>query len=371
MSIYLDNHTSTKPCKAVLEYFLEKELVAAPHAFHQVGVRAFQLLEEALDSLIFRKKQETYFFTSWQEVIDRLFFALYFNEISETGKNQILILETEDAPICYAAEKLKNLGCVVKTISLDQTGDVDLKAFEEMITIKTSLVSLSHANGLTGVIFPIDKIQKICAKHQIKLHVDISYVLGKVYIDFEHMNIDFMTLSSHLIHGIQSSCLVCKRNDFFTQNEITKIPLWTQDPHLAKAFSLAVKQAELFSDRMGLEVARLKKDFEKKLLNEIEGTEILFQDAQTLPNVSVVYFPKVHAEALLFRLNKRGLFATFGGGVSQPLSSILNKANKELKYHQSSLSFALSRYTTKEEMKKAIEILKDEVLTLQKISEDL
>ena len=371
MNIYLDNHTSTKPCRAVLEFLLEKEQVLSPHAPHNLGSRAFALLEEAVSSLFFRKGKETYFFSSWQEVMDRLFFALYFNEISETGKNQILVLQTEDAPILYAAEKLKNLGCEIKTIGLDKKGNVDLKAFEDAINSKTAFFSLSYANGLTGVIHPIDKIQKICTKHQIKLHVDFSYVLGKVFVDFSSLPIDFMTFSSHLFHGTASTCLVCKRKDFFTQNEITKIPLWTQDPHLAKSFSLAVKQAELFADKMGLEVVRLKKEFEKRVLSEIEGAVVLFQDIPTLPNVSVIYFPKVHSEALLYRLNKRGVFATFGGGASQPLFTVLEHTGVDPLFHQACLSFALSRYTTKEEIEKASSIIIEEIKALQMISKDL
>jgi len=370
MNINLDNHTSTHPCKAVLEFLQDKDAYYSPHCPHKLGAKTLNLLEDALESLHFRKKENTYFFPSWQEAIDRLFFALYFNEISETGKNQILLLETEDAPMFYAAEKLKQLGCEVKLISLDKKGNVDLESLQKAINPKTCFFSISYANGLTGTIYPINQIGKICKDNGVKLHLDLSYVLGKIFIDFESLPVDFITLSSHLIHGPKGACLLTKRKDFFSQSDLTNVPLWSQDPHFAKAFSLAVKQTELFVEKMALEVTRLKKEFEKKITEGLEGVEVLFKDSLTLPNVSVIYFPKIHAEALLYKLNKKGLFATFGGGVNQPLFTVLEKSGMD-KYKHSSLSFAFSRYNTIDEITKAANIIIDEVKLLFEVSIDL
>jgi len=75
--------------------------------------------------------------------------------------------------------------------------------------------------------------------------------------------------------------------------------------------------------------------------------------------VTAIHFPHVFHEALLFRLQKRDLMATAGGGNTQPL----------FRTHDfSSISFCLSRYTTEEEVLKAAEIIIEEALFLQEIS---
>lgn len=370
MDINLDNHTATKICKTVSDFLGQDHEAALAHSPHKLGVQGYQYLVEALDVLAAKEifpNRENLFFSSLQEALHTLYLSFYINEISETGKNQILLLEIEDAPLFFAAERLKSLGCTVKTVSLNKNGLIDLEALKKAITPKTSFFSFSMAHSLTGVIQPVEEILKICKDKGVKVHLELTHAFGKIPCNFES---DFATFSAHLIHGKKGACISSKRKDFFSQNETTSIPLWSQDPIEAKAFSLAVRQALLFSDKMSLDVPRLKKQFEKKLLDTIPEVEVLFVK-NSLPNVSVIYFPKVHAEALLYYLNKKGLFASFGGGVSQPLFSIIEKLHLEAKYRYSSLSFAFSRYTTKMDLEKAVDIIYSEVTNLQILSKDL
>lgn len=370
MSVYLDNHSFTETCKTVKDFLSEDNFISLPHVPHNLGNKGMQMLEEAKDLLsteILLTDKTIYFFSSIQEAINTLFIAFMINEIQETGKNQILLCEGEEALIVFAAEKLKSFGCTVKTVPTTKEGTVNLQALRKAMNPKTSLFSLSSVNGLTGVIQPMEEIVSICGEKSVKLHVDISSALGKVPCKIDA---DFLSFSSHLIHGYQGACLGVKRADFFSQNDVTTIPLWSQDPKIAKSLALAASQALLFSNKMALDVSRLKKYFEKGLLTQIEGAEVLFK-TNSLPNVSVIYFPKVQAESLLYSLNRRGIYATFGGGTAQPLFIQIETAQLPSKYKYSSLSFALSRYTTKEQVEKAINCIREEVDLLQALSVDL
>lgn len=370
MSINLDNHSYTKVCKTVKDFLLEEHSVSLPHLPHTLGVKGLQMLQEAKDLLSTEAlfiDRGIYFFSSIQEAVNTLFTALMINEIQETGKNQILLSEGEEALIVFASEKLKSLGCTIKTIPINNEGALDLKALKKAINPKTSFFSLSLANSLTGSVHPINEISAICKENSIKLHVDVSSSLGKVPCRFDA---DFISFSSHLIHGGQGACLGLRRKDFFSQSDATTIPLWSQDPKLAKSLALSATQALLFSNKMALDVPRLKKHFETKLLEQITDLEVLFS-SNSLPNVSVIYFPKVQAESLLYRLNKRGVYASFGGGGSQPLFTQIEKSQLPSKYRYSSLSFSFSRYTTKLEMDKAVSVIVEEVNHLQSLSADL
>jgi cysteine desulfurase len=78
-------------------------------------------------------------------------------------------------------------------------------------------------------------------------------------------------------------------------------------------------------------------------------------------------FPGVHAEALLFFLSRKGVYATCGGGNTQKLSHILQACGISSELSQSALSFSLSYATTEEEIDYALEVINASVKKLREI----
>ncbi|MBX9744633.1 MAG: hypothetical protein K2X08_05420, partial [Chlamydiales bacterium] len=69
--------------------------------------------------------------------------------------------------------------------------------------------------------------------------------------------------------------------------------------------------------------------------------------------------------------NKKGVLVSLGGQFSQPLSSLLQQMGIDSFLAESAMSFALSRYTTEEEILRAAALIVDSVLSLQRLSEEL
>ena len=61
------------------------------------------------------------------------------------------------------------------------------------------------ANNETGVIQDMLSIVKWAKEQNIKVHTDAVQALGKIDIDFEELDIDAMTISSHKIYGPQGA----------------------------------------------------------------------------------------------------------------------------------------------------------------------
>ena len=53
---------------------------------------------------------------------------------------------------------------------------------------RTALVSLSWANGLTGVVQPVAEIAQLCRQRDVRLHLDATHVLGKLIFDLTSQN---------------------------------------------------------------------------------------------------------------------------------------------------------------------------------------
>ena len=100
-----------------------------------------------------------------------------------------------------AVGRLEQLGCVGKMIPATAAGYVNVEDLADSITPRTALVSLSWANGLTGVIQPLAGIAALCKQRGILLHVDATHILGKLLYDLEEVGADFISFNGDQIHA--------------------------------------------------------------------------------------------------------------------------------------------------------------------------
>lgn len=363
--IYLDHSSVTPPCSSAIERmtpFFEKYWGASfsPHKKGSEIVHSLDTRMQAIYDFVSAKKEDRFVFTSSAaEGVNQVFWSIFIEEARKNGKTHIIISELEDAPTMQCAKRLEELGCTIKIAPKTEGGLIDLDALEKLISPRTALISVTMADGLTGVIQPFDSIKEIAKKHQVRLHLDGSYALGKIPFAFES---DYLTFSGDRIHSVKGS------GGLFAKKGAPLIPFILggneQDGQRGGAFDIpsfmalsgAISQAGLYLDTMALEVVRLRDLFESIVIGKV-----LFKDQMRLPNLSLIAFKKVHQEALLYLLNRRGVFANIGGSYASHLSLI----------DETAVSFALSRMTTEDEIRRAANLINETVDTLKMISEGI
>lgn len=315
--IYLDHHTLSRP--AVIETSKLYTMLGASERDHFVLT------------------------SGGYEAVFQMLVNFYIDEIRETGRNFLLTTSIEEAPILLSMSRLEQLGCVTRLLPVDEKGLLKLSALEEALKPKTALLSISWANALTGVIQPISDIVRICHAKGVKVHLNASAIIGKIPISFEELGVDFLTFDGpQVIGGLFQK----------TKPHESSYPV---EP--LNALLLTVDQ------EFGIETARLRDTFEAEIKHALADSVILFQDADRLPHVSCIAFPGVMAEALLFNLHRRGVFASIGGGQFQKLSSQLKR---ELAH--SAISFAISHETTEDDLAEALDIIVSSVRKLSTLS---
>lgn len=382
--VYLDNHTATLLDPLVYEvmipYLTQKwgNYLQAHKKGVEVFGDVFSAYEKIYSLLNADPKEDTLIFTSSnEEAISHVFHIVYENAVRGNGKNHFLSIQSEDAPILMNLKKLDLLGCKTIYMPLDKQGVLDTKQIAESITPRCALVSISIANGMTGLIQPIEELKELCKLRGIYLHLDISFAIGKMEIDVSQIGADFITFGGDKLHGPKSSGILYVRPGIkitplicggLEQNGFRGGSLDTsQIVGLVKAIDLAKENIS----EMCLEIASLRDLFERYLEEGLEKIHILFNKCMRLPNVCVVAFEKVSADALLYALNQKGIYATLGGAHFQKLSILLESVGYPYWIADTSISFALSRFTTAEEVKFACDIIIEEVLKLRKMSEQL
>jgi cysteine desulfurase len=371
-SIYLDNHSATKPCQPALDrmkVYLEEEW-GASYAPHRMGYEQIASLDgrmQLLYDLVGARPEDRFAFTaSGAEAIQQVLWSVYLEVARKEGKCHFATSCLEDAPTIHGLKRLEELGCFVKSAPVDREGCIDVEKLSELINPRTALVSISLAQGLTGVVQPLDAILKLCEDKKVFLHVDATYAIGKIPLSFSS---DYLTFAGDRMHGLKSSgALFAKAGR--PLSPLVPGAFGIDIPSLV-SLSAAAQQSLLTLDSMGLETARLRDRLEKGIIEHVPGAKVLFATTLRLPNVTVISFPKVHQEALLYALNRKKVFASIGGAYHQNLSRLLMASGHEEIVALGAVSFALSRMTTESEIDQAIIRIAEAVAPLQSLAGDL
>lgn len=251
-----------------------------------------------------------------------IFHAIYKNFIYPTGKNIVLIsaldVETEKALQSFVA-----LGCVIKKIAPNEKGQITKKEIENSLSPKTAFLSLPFADPVTGIVYPIWEIGEYCRQMGIFFHVEISQVLGKMIFPFSTLPVDFLSFDGRLFYGLAGIAIsIIKR-------ELPISGIWREiktfdAPSLLVALGVALQKISSLQEHTCLEIARYKSIIEKKLVSTMPSTQILFPNIEKLPNTSIIAFPGIHSESMLYALHERGIYASLGNQHSASLPSILS-----------------------------------------------
>lgn len=344
--IYLDANLKTLPCIEAVNVLNDESMVA-----HRL---------ERIYDLVGASKEDQFVFTSsGAEAVNQVLFSVFLNISRKTGKCHFITSVIEDAATMQMMKRLEELGCFVKIAPVNERGEIDVEQLKELINPRTALISITMAQGLTGVIQPVEEIQKIAQEKGVLLHLEASNALGKYYFTFDA---DYLTFSGDRIHApIGTGGLFAKKN-------APLVPLILGNSLNTQALlslSAACSQSALHLDAMSLEIARLRDRFEREIITHIPEAQILFKNTLRLPNTTVISFPFAHQEALHYFLRKKNILTVIGGHTMQHLYHLLICAKIDPLTATCALSFSLNRFTTVEEINAAVIHIADTVKAIR------
>lgn len=378
--IYLDNNTTTRPSDRALQkmLFCHDEMWGVPSQPHQMGQKVHHPMREAYQQiygLLGASDRDALIFTSsGAEGVNQAFLSTYFDVTETTGKNQYITSNIEEAPALMSISRLEQLHCVGKMVDCDRMGQISPQSVAEAMTPRTALVSLSWANGLTGVIHPVAEIAAICHQRGVHLHLDATHILGKVFFDLSEIKPTFVTFNGDNIHAPKGTGGLLIREgtkcSAFITGGLEQAGYRAGNVNVPGLVALgaASQEAHETLDLLCTETARLRGLFEDELLKAIPESFIFFRDSERLPHCFAAAFPGVANELMLYALNKKGVYACIGGGSFQQIALVLTSAGISEQIAQTAISFALSRETTESEIMRAVSIISETYHRFKKLS---
>src|SRR5262249_37482346 len=84
---------------------------------------------------------------------------------------------------------------------LDDAGDVDLDAFERLLTPCTRIASVAHLSNALGTVLPVRRIAELAHARGVPLFVDGAQAAPRMPVDVRELGCDFYAFSSHKTYG--------------------------------------------------------------------------------------------------------------------------------------------------------------------------
>lgn len=130
--------------------------------------------------------------------------VMYQNSVktNDRQKHQIMVAATEHKAVIEAARHWGNVfGIEFIEIPVNRYGHISLQEFENRLNDETLLVAVALANNETGNLHPINELARIAKDRGAIFLTDATQGLGKVEIDINLLNCDFLAFSAHKAYG--------------------------------------------------------------------------------------------------------------------------------------------------------------------------
>lgn len=386
--IYLDNAATTpispKVLDAMLPYF--KEEYGNAGAVYGLGRRAAEAIAKSRQQVadFVGAKPEQIIFTSGGTEANNLAILGCRRYLKEKGKTHIITSSVEHDSVLQSVKALcrnekDNIkdGFYASFLDVDSTGYVSENSVAEEITDKTGLVSVMCVNNEVGTKNPVASIGCICKGNDVLFHTDCVQAAGTWKLNVDEIHCDFMSISSHKIHGPKGVGALYVRDKSYLSSLINggavqEFGLRGGTENVAGIVGFGAA-CELMAE--GLEtymraVASCKQCFYNVLKERgldqymtINGTK-----PSDLSKVLNITFEGIDAETLLLMLDSEGVCVSAGSACqsheSKP-SHVLTAMGLTSEQARSSIRISFSEMTGLSEVKKAASILAECVKTLR------
>jgi len=326
MYVYLNNAATTKTDGRVLfkmsKYFSELYENPMTSNYSPLAKNVEDEMEksrEYIAKLINCKSSEIYFTSGGTESDNWAIKGICLKNWKNKG--EIISTPIEHMAIIGTLKTVKKWGFDIKFLPVDKYGIVDPDDLRKLISKKTLLVSVMHANNEIGTIEPIEEIGKICKENGILFHTDAVQTACHIDIDVQKMNIDLLSISAHKFYGPKGVGALYIRDGVQIEpfidggHQEKGLRSGTHNSPsiigMGEAVNIALKEME--EERKN--VLYLRKMIEERV-KEIDGVYINGHPEKRLPNNLSITIEKVKAESLLTYLALNGIIVSAGAACS-------------------------------------------------------
>ena len=93
------------------------------------------------------------------------------------------------------------IGIELKVIPIDDAGNLMMDKFEELLSPRTRLVSVTHISNVLGTVLPVKEIIRLAHAHDARVLIDGAQGIMHSRVDVQDLDIDFYGFTGHKLYG--------------------------------------------------------------------------------------------------------------------------------------------------------------------------
>tara|TARA_Y100000768_G_scaffold383370_1_gene365374 strand:+ start:227 stop:1444 length:1218 start_codon:yes stop_codon:yes gene_type:complete len=374
--VYFDNAATTQKPNVVIDslsnYYrnYNSNIHRGIHTLAEKATKEFENTRSSIKNFINAKSINEIIFTRGATEGINLISSSFCRGFLKKG-DEIIISEMEHHSNIVPWQMIsKEMGLKLKTISITETGEIDLNNLKSLITERTKFLSVVFISNTLGTINPIKKIIKICRSYDIKCLIDGAQASAHTTVDVQDLDCDFYVFSAHKMYGPTGVGVV-----YGKENILEKMPPYMGGGEMIKDVSfketsfnnlpykfeagtpnigdvIGFKESINYINKIGRDTIETYennlRDYTINRLKEVDGLSIV-GTANNKIGIFSFTVDKVHYFDLGLLLDAKGIAIRTGHHCTQPLME---------KYHlDGTARLSLALYNTKDEVDYFIESL--------------
>jgi cysteine desulfurase/selenocysteine lyase len=205
--IYLDNAATSQKPRAVIDAivrYYEHSNANIHRGVHTLSMRATEAHDEARETvrrfIQAADASEIIFVRGATEAINLVAETYGRANVSEGDEVLITAMEHHSNIVPWQMlcdEKRAHL----RVAPINDAGELDLEAFEKLLTPRTRIVAVAHVSNALGTVNPVRKIVQLAHAHDIPVLVDGAQAVPHLPVDVQALGCDFYAFSGHKVYG--------------------------------------------------------------------------------------------------------------------------------------------------------------------------
>ena len=276
-------------------------------------------------------------------------------------RNHIITSAIEHPAVTEVCRYLEGRGFRVTYLPVDQQGLVDVGQLEDALSDETLLVTIMHANNEVGTVQPIAEIAELAHRCGALVHTDAAQSVGKVPVRVDDLGVDLLSVAGHKLYapkgigalyvrpGVELEKFMHGANH--EQNRRAGTENVIEMVGLGMACQLINENLASYAGHM----RQMRDRLESGLSESNPDIKINGHPEKRLPNTSSVSFRGLEADRILAALPTVAASAGAACHSDQvQVSHVLEAMKIPTEYAMGTLRFSVGRYTTAEEIDRAV-----------------
>lgn len=205
--VYLDNAATTQKPRSVVEaisneyYSTNANVHRGVHFLSQKATDLHEAARERVRQFINARSTAEVLFTRGTTESLNLVASSFGEAFLKEGDEVIVSVMEHHSDIVPWQLLRERKGIVIRVIPMDDSGRLDLEAYERLFSERTRLVCVAHVSNVLGTVNPVKQMAATAHAHGAYILVDGAQSIPHFKVDVQDLDCDFLTFSGHKIYG--------------------------------------------------------------------------------------------------------------------------------------------------------------------------